>query len=302
MFVVATGLRPPSGAGAGPSTTSRTIVVGTVSRTYLLHVPSAMPQGRPVGLVLALHGGGGNGRSTARLTGFDALADREGFLVAYPDAVDRNWNDGREAATIPAQRQKVDDVGFIRTLVASLTREFGIDPRRVYATGISNGGFMSQRLAVELGDRIAAIAPVAAGMAPGLRDRFAPRGVLSVLVLNGTEDRLVPYQGGPVARNRGQTISTPEIVRLWVAHNRCPTRGETTVLPDRDPADGTRVRRTVHGPCAAKAEVALYTVEGGGHTWPGGPQYLPVALIGRTSRDINATQVIWEFFAAHPRV
>ena len=116
-----------------------------------------------------------------------------------------------------------------------------------------------------------------------------------------TEPGTFPYQGGTVARNRGETISVADIVRLWVTHDRCPDRPETALLPDRDPADGTRVRRSVYGPCAARTEVALYAIEGGGHTWPGGPQYLPVAIIGRTSRDIDATRLIWDFFAAHPR-
>jgi len=283
------------------ATAARSIQVGGRPRTYLLHTPGTYPQGRPAGLVIALHGGGGMGRHMERLSGLSPLADREGFVVAYPDAVDRNWNDGRETPTIPAQAQNVDDVGFIAALITALTREFSLDGRRVYATGISNGAFMSQRLAAELGDRIAAIAPVVGGMAPRVRDHFAPPGPVSVLVMNGTDDPLVPYQGGAVARDRGQTIPVPEIVRLWVRHNRCGVAAETERLPDRDAGDGSRVRRDTYGGCAARTSVVLYTIEGGGHTWPGGAQYLPVAIIGRTNRDIDATRVIWEFFAAHPR-
>ncbi len=290
------------GVGAAPATVSRSVKVGSLQRTYWVHVPAAFPQGRATGLVFALHGGGGDGKSMEGLTGFSTLADREGFITVYPDAVDRNWNDGREAESIPAQRTHVDDVGFIATLAVALMKEYGIDARRVYSTGISNGAFMSQRLAIELSERIAAIAPVVGGLAPQLKDRFTPTGPVSVLVMNGTEDPLVPYQGGPVARrNRGETISIAEIVTLWVTHNRCPDRPEVVLLPDRDPSDGTRVRRTTYGPCAGRSAVVLYTIEGGGHTWAGGSQYLPRALIGRTSRDIDATRVIWEFFTAHPR-
>ena len=281
-------------------TVARTIRFDGLERTYLLHVPGGFPQGRPAGLVFVLHGGGGTGRNMEQMTQFSGLADREGFIAVYPDAVERNWNDARDAPNIRAQRENVDDVGFIGALIALLTREFGIDPRRVYSTGISNGAFMSQRLAVELSDRIAAIAPVVGGMAPRLRER-TPNAPVSVLVMNGTDDPLVPYQGGTVARTRGETISVADIVRLWVTHNRCTDRPETVLLPDRDPADGTRVRRTVYGSCAGKTEVVLYTIEGGGHTWPGGPQYLPAAVVGRVSRDIDATRVIWDFFAAHPR-
>ena len=102
-------------------------------------------------------------------------------------------------------------------------------------------------------------------------------------------------------RDRGETMDTDEIIRLWVRHNRCLTPGMTVVLPDDDPADGTRVRKTTYTGCAARAEVALYAIEGGGHTWPGGSQYLPRGIIGRVCRDIDATRVIWEFFAAHPK-
>ena len=140
------------------------------------------------------------------------------------------------------------------------TIEFGGRQRvyLVYATVISNGGFMSQLLGAQLSDRFAAIAPVASGMAPRLAEHFRPNQPVAVFVINGTADPLVPYGGGSIALNRGTTISTGDIVRKL-------------------------------------------SIEGGGHTWPGGPQYLPQSIIGRTSRDIDATPTIWEFFSAHPR-
>lgn len=290
---------PP--AGSVPSTLARTIQVGGLPRTYLVHIPPAPPGTRPSGLVFVLHGGGGNGRQIERHTGFSALADREGFIAVYPDAVDRNWNDGRAAPGVAVQQKNVDDVGFLAALIAGITREFAVDPRRVYVTGASNGAFMSQRLAVELSERVAAIAPVIGGMAPQVRDGFAPQVPVSVLLMNGTDDPLVPYQGGAVARTRGQTIGVAEIVRLWTTRNRCPEAPEIAVLADVDPTDGTRVRRTTYARCANRTVVTLYAIEGGGHTWPGGVQYLPRAVIGRTSRDIEATPVIWQFFASHPR-
>lgn len=290
-------------SGSAGSTSAREIEVGGIRRTYSVHIPSRRPGGRPAGLVVVLHGGGGSGRQIERHTGFSTLADREGFIAVYPDAVDRNWNDGRGAAGISAQREGIDDVAFLSALIESLIREFAVDPRRVYVTGVSNGAFTSQRLAAEKSERIAAIAPVIGGMGPQIRDRFAPKARVSVLLMNGTEDPLVPFQGGPVARggNRGETISVAEIVRLWATHDRCSGQPETVLLPDVDAADGTRVRRTTYSRCADRTVVILYTIEGGGHTWPGGAQYLPRAIIGRTSRDIDATAVIWQFFAAHPR-
>ncbi|HLA25527.1 MAG TPA: PHB depolymerase family esterase [bacterium] len=301
LVLTVAAVQAPSGAAAAPSTLAGTVQVGGLQRSYLVHVPGSFPGGRPAGLVFVLHGGGGNGKQIERHTGFSALADREGFIAVYPDAVDRNWNDGRAAPGITAQQQNVDDVGFFAALITGLTREFAVDPRRVYVTGASNGAFMSQRLAAELSERIAAIAPVIGGMAPQVRDRFAPKVPVSVLLMNGTDDPLVPYRGGAVARTRGQTIGVAEIVRLWRTHNRCPEGPETVLLADADPTDGTRVRRTAYARCANRTAVTLYTIEGGGHTWPGGVQYLPRAVIGRTNRDIEATPVIWQFFAGHPR-
>src|SRR3972149_1418671 len=134
---------------------ARTIRFDGLERTYLLHVPGGFPQGRPAGLVFVLHGGGGTGRNMEQMTQFSGLPAREGFIAVYPDAVERNWNDARDAPNIQAQRENVDDVGFIGALIALLTREFGIDPRRVYSTGISTAAFMSQRLAGGLSDRVA---------------------------------------------------------------------------------------------------------------------------------------------------
>jgi len=289
----------PSPVATAAATSERSLQAGGLRRAFRTYMPAVVAS--PAPLVFVLHGGGGTARQMERSVSFNALADRFGFVVIYPDAVDRNWNDGRNAANIRSQREAVDDVGFIATLIDVLSREMRIDRRRIFATGISNGGFMSQRLAVDLSERIAAIAPVASGMAPALAARFPPKGPVSVLVMNGTRDPLVPYHGGRVLRDRGETMDTDEIIRIWVQHNRCPPPGMTVVLPDNDPADGTRVRKTTYTGCAGRAEVALYAIEGGGHTWPGGSQYLPRGIIGRVCRDIDATRVIWEFFAAHPK-
>jgi polyhydroxybutyrate depolymerase len=288
---------PSPGVGAA-ETSERAIQVDGLRRTFRVYVPAAVAS--PAPLVFVLHGGGGTARNIERSVTFNALADRFGFVVVYPNAVDRTWNDARHSAEIRSQRENIDDVGFISALIDLVSREMRIDRRRIFATGISNGGFMSQRLAVDLSERIAAIAPVAAGMAPGLAARFPPSQPVSVLVMNGTRDPLVPYHGGRVLR-RGETIDTDEIIRMWVQHNRCVTPGVTVLMPDTDPDDGTRVRKTTYTGCAGGADVALYAIEDGGHTWPGGSQYLPRGIVGRVCRDIDATRVIWEFFSAHPK-
>ncbi len=276
------------------------IDVGGIRRTYVLHVPPALPS-TAVPLVFILHGGGGTGRQIERATRFSDIADRAGFIAVYPDGIGRSWNDGRGDPHITAQRERIDDVAFIAALIGALSQRYRVDSRRVYVTGISNGGFMSQLLAARLSSRIVAIAPVAAGMGPTVAASLRPDQPVSVLVINGTADPLVPYGGGPVARNRGTTIPTEEIIMKWAAANRCAAAPASTYLPDVDATDRSRIKVTTYAGCAQRTEVVLYTIEGGGHTWPGGTQYLPARLIGPVNRDIDATDVIWKFFANHPR-
>lgn len=272
---------------------------GGVERTYRVHVPRGYDAAKQWPLVIALHGGGGAGRGMNTVTHLNDVADAHGFLVAYPDGRFRHWNDGRQSGV--AESRKVDDVGFLADLIDALAKKYSVDRKRVFATGISNGGFMSQRLACDLSDKVAAIAVVAATMGQELSRKCNPRQPVSVLLIHGTEDPLVPYEGGRVqVRGGGEIISAPDAVKKWVGLNGCTTKPRTDSLPDAA-KDGTRTRRELYTGCKNGTEVAFLIVEGGGHTWPGGPQYLPPRRIGRTSRDFDASAVIWEFFAAHPR-
>lgn len=277
---------------------SRTIQVGDLERTYWLHVPPNLPKDQPVPLVFCFHGGQGTGLRMTKDSGFSALSDKEGFIVVYPEGVGKSWNDGRGEAGIESQKKNVDDVGFVAALIEALSKEFKIDPKRIYATGISNGGFLCERLAAELGDRIAAIAPVAAGMA----ESVTPKEPVSVLLMNGTEDPLVPYPGGAMGlRNRESRIVGAEaIVEMWAKVNGCGKPAVET-LPDQDPKDGCRIEKRTWSGGKGGTEVVLYKVEGGGHTWPGGSQYLPERVIGKVCRDLSAPPVIWEFFQSHPK-
>jgi polyhydroxybutyrate depolymerase len=296
------------------------IVHGGLKRTYLLHVPKGFDKAKQWPLVFGLHGGGGDGSKVAKLTGFSAKADSAGFVVCYPDAVNHHWNDGRQVRRFKAQRDGVDDVGFIAVLTDRFVKDLNVDPGRVYATGISNGGMMCYRLGCELADRIAAIAPVAAAMpeplgqalgtVPGFPPEIlgdsprSPRRSLKpmpVLAINGTEDPLVPYEGGGVGlrHKRGQVLSVQKTIEFWVAADSCGPKPETTEIPDVDPHDGIRVVRERYIGGRDSSEVILYRVEGGGHTWPSGARR--VARFGKTARDIDATEVIWEFFARHTR-
>jgi polyhydroxybutyrate depolymerase len=293
---------PPLGVAAPAVSGSREgqIQHGGLTRRYTIHVPASLNTRVPASLVLVLHGGGGAAETAERLTGFSELADRKGFIVVYPNGIDRRWNDSRGVTG----RQDVDDVGYFTALVDHLKRTQAIDPRRVYVAGVSNGAMMSHRLACERADVVAAIAPVAGAVPEPLGPRCSPKGAVSVVAINGTEDPLVRWNGGNVVRRsgreRGRTLSVPETVALWARLNRCSTWAAVTREPDRDPADGTRVRREEYAPCQESASVVLYAVEGGGHSWPGTTRAAR-PLSGRVSRDINATDLIWTFFESHPK-
>jgi polyhydroxybutyrate depolymerase len=273
---------------------------GGRSRRCLLHVPGdASGRSRP--LLIVLHGGGGTPEGMVRLTKnrFNELADASGFFVAYPGGLGRSWNDFRDDAKGYAHSQKIDDVGFISALIERLAAEYPIDRGRVFATGISNGGFMSYRLACELSGKIRGIAAVTATNTPDQASKCAPARQVSVMVINGTEDPIVPYNGGEVkllGGSRGAVASTDDTIRFWTRLNKCEDKPAVEELPDSDPADNTRVKKISYGPCGGGSRVVLYRVEGGGHTWPGGLQYLFTRVIGYTSRDMNACDRISEFF------
>ena len=288
-----------------PHTYARTILSDDLERTYRIHIPPVVDSSPS--LVFVLHGGGGTGEGMERtLTfgGFNSLANQYHFIVVYPDGLEKNWNDGRTNVTDPAHQQNIDDVGFFRTLIDNLTNEFNIDPHRIYVTGISNGAMMAYRLAFEIPEKIAAIAPVAGAIPTDLLEYNITDIPVSVCIMSGTHDPLVPWEGGLVGtpRNpRGTVISVPESTLFWCNHNNCSFEPDSTVLPDNDSTDHTWVQRDIYPQGRNNTEVLLYTIYNGGHTWPDGYQYLPKALVGRTTHDMNANNVIWEFFSTHPK-
>ena len=264
------------------------ISVQGTTRTYLQHLPPSLKLGHPVPLVLMFHGGDGRAAPMAKFTGFDSLADAKGFIVVYPDGLDRHWNDGRGLS-------KADDVGFVRALIDELVRQHLADPKRVYATGISNGGFFSNRLACELSDKIAAIASIAATMPEVLMPVCKPSRPVSVMYMQGTKDPLVPINGGTIGPQHGTAVSLQQAEEFWRTHNGTSVKPTSEDLPDVA-HDGTGVHRDVYANGKEDTEVVIYTINGGGHTWPGGPQYLPALLVGKVTQNLQATPVIWEFF------
>ena len=261
-------------------------------------------------LLIVLHGGGGTGRNMVKLTlgGFDEISEKKGFVVVYPDGIEKHWNDGRksEETGYRAHKDNIDDVGFISSLIDNLINKMNIDPKRVYVTGMSNGAIMTYRLACELSGKIAAAAPVAGNIPQNILKHCVPSKPVSILAINSTNDPLVPFSGGDVTgpygmKKLGKVISAEESVKFWADENNCSKAPIITPVPDNDPHDGTRIKKEEYANGRNNSEVVLYVIEGGGHTWPDGYQYLGKKIIGKTSHDINATEVIWQFFEKHSR-
>jgi polyhydroxybutyrate depolymerase len=300
VLLVVGALITPSVVQAG---TEHTLELGGRQRSYWLHLPTPLPKGK-LPVVLIFHGGTGTGKGTERLTRFSEVADKEGFIAVYPDGIDKQWYDGRVDNFSRPHKDKIDDVGFIAALLDALAKEHSIDLKRIYATGISNGGIFAHYVGAKLSTRIAAIAPVVGGIAEPFDKEFNPAEPVSVLMMQSTADRFVPYEGGGIgitAKKRGTIISTDRAVAMWGKHNGCDTKPVVKELEDKDPDDGCKVKRYTYGHGKNSSEVVLYKIEGGGHTWPGGLQYAPKKLVGVVCRDIDGSAVIWDFFKKHAK-
>jgi polyhydroxybutyrate depolymerase len=279
-----------------------TLDFGGRTRSYILHLPPAISSGKPLPLVINLHGGGGNARSAMEQTGFNDEADRNGFIVVYPNgtgaphpllnAMGRgefySWNAGSCCGY--AVQHQVDDVGFIRALIATLEQQYPIDRKRIYATGISNGGMMAYRLACELSDTIAAIGVVSGALVtPSCR----PAQPVPVIHFHGTADQNVPMLGGVGPKSVDKTPKPPvmDAIDFWVKRDGALAQPQITRLGS--------ITKRVYAAANGSAEVVFYLIQGGGHAWPGGKQML--SILDKPTQEISATQLIWQFFAAHPK-
>jgi polyhydroxybutyrate depolymerase len=296
--LLATGLPESSAAErARPARADRqTLVHDGVERSYVVRVPGNLARGE-VPLVLVLHGGGGNADNAEHMTGFTALAQRHGFIVAYPEGSSRlkgrllTWNAGHCCGH--AMKQRIDDVGFIRALLDRLGADYPVDPDRIYVTGMSNGGMMSHRLGIELSDRIAAIAPVVAAL---FGDERLPTQPVSALMINGLLDKSVPHQGGPPGGRAADawdgTPAKPALAQgaFWARANQCASE------PDRSERDALTVWQYR---CPGRRAVTMYLVKDSGHAWPGGRAGSRRGDTPGTSLD--ASETIWNFFATQAR-
>jgi len=279
-------------------------------REYFIYVPSYYSREEPIPLLMVFHGAAGKVWRFGACTGFNDLSEKHGFISVYPKGLNDHWNDGRETEKFAQHDHEIDDIAFVVALIDELKSTYNIDKNKIFATGISNGGLFSQRLAVEQTHLFAAVASVAAQMAEPLSRSFNPQGPISVMIINGTEDPLVPYSGGELNNfelfprfsrfikkpSKGTVISTDANIRLWLEHNKIYNLPVIEKIPDID-NDGVTAERVAWIGRQKEVSVVLYKIIGGGHTWPGGKQYLPEKQIGKTCKDINASKIIWDFFS-----
>ena len=293
--------------GAGDH--DRSLAIGGLTRTYIVHVPPRVSEGRPLPVVFAFHGGGGNASGFKAYAGLDALADREGFAVVYPDGSGRfgrrllTWNAGGCCGYAAAQN--VDDVGFTVAVLRDVARNVSIDPARVYATGHSNGGMMTYRLAIDASERVAAIAPVAGAMQAA---SFPPARPVAVLHIHSVDDPRALYAGGlgppfPGTQSRVTHRAVEPELRRWAAQDRCPAEPRTVeqrTTPSRGGPDHTATL-LVWAPCAGGTEVQLWKLTVAGHGWPGGHVLLPEKIMGPETVTIDAALEVWRFVSRFRR-
>lgn len=259
-------------------------------RTYLLHVPKTYQPGRPTPLVICLHGFAEWPAHLMRLSHWNQLADESGFLVVYPfgSSLPLRWNCSGRFSTLERTQQ---DVQFISDLISQLKKEYNIDESRVYANGLSNGGGMSFLLACQLSERIAAIGSVGgAYMMPWTE--YKPKRPVPAMIFHGTADPIVPFHSKSSERFKIPFPDIPQWVQTLAEHNGCQTN--SVMLPASGSVSGVRYPGGTNN-----AEVVFYTVAGGGHTWPGGKQ-MPAFIVGKTTKDVDATRLMWDFFKEHP--
>ena len=281
------------------SMSSHTIHWDGYERKFLQHLPPREKMNKPMPILFHLHGGGGTAKGTAGFTygRFNELSDKDGFIVVYPDAIKKHWNDGRTSDIETSWKDNIDDVGFIVSIIDTLKKQYNIDTTRIFTVGMSNGGFMSSRLICDKANLFRGAAILTATISVDYLPKCRPSKGTAVMVINGTADPLVPYNGGQIKvlkKDRGAIISTDSFIHYWQKINHCKTHFVRKLKDTKD--DGTSVTIKEFGGCTKGASLVLYTIENGGHTWPQGKQYLGERIIGKTSQEFNACDVIWDYF------
>jgi polyhydroxybutyrate depolymerase len=259
------------------------MIVDGMERAFVSYVPVGQKDKMPV--VISLHGGFASPKGMLRLADFRPLADQDKFILVCP-ASKKLWHDG-------ADNKGIDDVKFIDQLITYVLNTYNGDASRVYVTGVSNGGFMTSRLASQLHNRIAAVAVVAATL--NIAEGYDLDKPMPVMYIHGTKDPIIPYSGGK--KFGREMYSHDQIIKKWVTLNDCNPQPVITQIADNADDGTTVVKEEYSNPNGLK--VIGYTINNGGHTWPGGRQYLPAFIIGKTTHNLNACQVIWDFFKSY---
>ncbi len=269
--------------------TRETLTVDDRERAYLLYTPPSYDPTASAPLVLSIHGFASGPVNQMDVSQWNQVADEHGFLVAYPEGTGfpKRWNTRAAAGDGVA-----DDVTFLLELIDALAQQYPIDPQRIYVNGLSNGGGMSNTLACLRPERIAAIGGVA-GAYTEPAGGCNPTRPAPVIAFHGTDDRIVPYAGGAAGGPQNFVFpAVPDWAAAWAARNGCDAAPQT--LPAQGEVSGVRYTN-----CTNDAEVVFYTVDSGGHNWPGGGR-LPEFIVGHMTEDIDASAAMWEFFQQHP--
>jgi len=278
------------------------LTVDGILRSFIVYLPAGYNNAGLMPLIFVIHGGSGTPEGMLRLADFRGIADRDDVVLVYPAGIQKSWNDGRPTT---ANELGIDDVSFFDELIDYMVANYSVDESMVYATGISNGGFMTSRLGCQLSNRIAAIAVVAATMdAENIAPACNPENPVPAIYIHGTADPLVPFTGGEMTANGtagGTILSHFQVIDKWVSLNNCNTTPLITDLYDLV-NDGTTVRQRTYAAGTSGSEVVSYVVLNGGHTWPQGYQYLSELIIGKTNQDMNAGEVIRQFFKRYKRL
>lgn len=284
----------------------KSITVDNIQRHYIIHLPSGYNSLQKMPIIFALHGGGGTDKNTVKLYNLNGLADKNGCIVVYPNAINKAWNMPGISSRVKGLDKSVDDIKFISSLIDSIVTNYKGDDKRVFCTGISRGGMFSLYLAYKLSDRITAIAPVCASISHTIANDYTFSHPTPVLLINGTSDPLVSYNGGAGKFNKANEASqdadmlaTEDLVKKIITLNKCNSLPIETAIADNDKADGcTAINYTYI--CNTGAPVEFIKVINGGHTWPGGTQYLPKIIIGNLCKDFSASEKIMAFFMNIP--
>lgn len=262
-------------------------------RTYYIYTPKSYSSSRPMPLVLVFHGDDGSGRSISNVSRFNELAEQKGFIVVYPDGIDHKWSLRKKG------KRNIDDISFVKNLINHLQQVRNIDKRRIYATGFSRGGILTQALTCQLSDQIAAFASVAGSLPMRLEQTCQPLLPVSILMINGTNDQSVHYQGDKKTQ-KGALVSIPKVVNFRRDRNQCPTYTANDVafaLNNQSSRD--RVKTYSYSGCSAGSEVLELAVVNGGHLWYGGTSSDKNINKFNNNLGLDSTQTIWNFFERH---